>query len=43
MKEEDLAKKLRLHPKQLRRTLRVLEEEMLIIREHRKEVVLNFV
>lgn len=43
VKEEDLAKKLRLHPKQLRRTLRVLEEEMLIIREHRKEVVLNFV
>jgi len=38
VKEEDLAKVLRLHPKQLRRTLRVLEEEMLVIREHRREV-----
>ena len=47
VKEEDLAKVLRLHPKQLRRTLRVLEEEMLVIREHRKEVsvisCMNFV
>lgn len=39
VKEEDLAKVLRLHPKQLRRTLRVLEEEMLVIREHRRETV----
>lgn len=38
MKEEDLAKNLGLHPKQLRRTLRVLEEELLVIREHRREV-----
>jgi transcription initiation factor TFIIE subunit alpha len=38
VKEDDLAKVLRLHPKQLRRTLRVLEEEMLVIREHRREV-----
>ena len=38
MKEEDLAKFLKLHPKQLRRTLRVLEEEMLVVREHRREV-----
>jgi transcription initiation factor TFIIE subunit alpha len=42
VKEEDLAKVLRLHPKQLRRTLRVLEEEMLVIREHRREVWLHF-
>ncbi|CAM6034878.1 unnamed protein product [Sphagnum compactum] len=39
VKEDDLAKVLRLHPKQLRRTLRVLEEEMLVIREHRRETV----
>jgi transcription initiation factor TFIIE subunit alpha len=43
VKEEDLARDLRLHPKQLRRTLRVLEEELLIVREHRREVdILNF-
>lgn len=42
VKEEDLAKVLRLHPKQLRRTLRVLEEEMLVIREHRREVRIAF-
>ncbi|BBN15758.1 transcription initiation factor TFIIE subunit alpha [Marchantia polymorpha subsp. ruderalis] len=39
VKEEDLARDLRLHPKQLRRTLRVLEEELLILREHRRETV----
>ncbi|MCO5599482.1 hypothetical protein L7F22_053586 [Adiantum nelumboides] len=37
VKEDDLAKNLRLHPKQLRRTLRTLEEEALIVREHRRE------
>ncbi|KAI5059981.1 hypothetical protein GOP47_0024401 [Adiantum capillus-veneris] len=37
VKEDDLAKNLRLHPKQLRRTLRTLEEEALIAREHRRE------
>lgn len=37
VKEDDLAKDLRLHPKQLRRTLRILEEEALIVREHRRE------
>eukprot|EP00249_Psilotum_nudum_P009185 c21763_g1_i1 orf=143-1642(+) len=37
VKEDDLAKDLHLHPKQLRRTLRVLEEEALIVREHRRE------
>lgn len=39
VKEDDLAKDLRLHPKQLRRTLRILEEEALIVREHRRETI----
>eukprot|EP00250_Pteridium_aquilinum_P007411 c17133_g1_i3 orf=268-1734(+) len=39
VKEDDLAKDLRLHPKQLRRTLRTLEEEALIVREHRRETI----
>ncbi|GBG71195.1 hypothetical protein CBR_g8498 [Chara braunii] len=39
VKEEDLARQLCIHPKQLRRTLRVLEEEMMVIREHRRESV----
>lgn len=39
VKEDDLAKDLRLHPKQLRRTLRTLEEESLIVREHRRETI----
>eukprot|EP00244_Chara_vulgaris_P014469 TRINITY_DN9071_c0_g1_i2.p1 TRINITY_DN9071_c0_g1~~TRINITY_DN9071_c0_g1_i2.p1 ORF type:complete len:559 (+),score=161.15 TRINITY_DN9071_c0_g1_i2:41-1717(+) len=39
VKEEDLARQLCIHPKQLRRTLRVLEEEMIVIREHRRESV----
>lgn len=38
VREEDLAKALKLHSKQLRRTLRFFEEEKLITREHRKEV-----
>ena len=38
MREEELARQLHLHPKQLRRILRMLEEEYLIVREHRKEV-----
>lgn len=38
MREEDLAKDLKLHTKQLRRTLRFFEEEKLITRDHRKEV-----
>ena len=33
-----LAAKLQLHPKQLRRTLKALEEELLVVRRHRKEV-----
>ncbi|CAI5470680.1 unnamed protein product [Closterium sp. Yama58-4] len=37
MREEELARQLHLHPKQLRRTLKMLEEEMMIVREHRKE------
>lgn len=40
VREEDLAKDLKLHSKQLRRTLRFLEEEKLIMRDHRKEVIL---
>lgn len=40
MREEDLAKDLKLHPKQLRRVLQMLMEEKLVIREHRKEVIL---
>ena len=38
VKEEVLAAKLQLHPKQLRRTLKALEEELLVVRRHRKEV-----
>ncbi|KAI4324632.1 hypothetical protein MLD38_030102 [Melastoma candidum] len=37
VREEDLAKAIKLHTKQLRRTLRMLEEEKLITRDHRKE------
>eukprot|EP00898_Chlorokybus_atmophyticus_P004807 jgi/Chlat1/5327/Chrsp35S08985 len=37
VKEDELAKDLRMHPKQLRRAIRVLEEEQLVIREHRRE------
>ncbi|KAG0485340.1 hypothetical protein HPP92_009216 [Vanilla planifolia] len=37
VREEDLAKALKLHSKQLRRTLRYFEEEKLVSREHRKE------
>jgi len=37
VKEEDLAARLKLHPKQLRRTLRFLEQELLVRREHRRE------
>ncbi|XP_042487358.1 transcription initiation factor IIE subunit alpha isoform X1 [Macadamia integrifolia] len=37
IREEDLAKDLKLHSKQLRRTLRFFEEEKLITRDHRKE------
>ncbi|KAL3512293.1 hypothetical protein ACH5RR_025010 [Cinchona calisaya] len=37
VREEDLAKDLKLHTKQLRRTLRFFEEEKLITRDHRKE------
>ncbi|KAG6492800.1 hypothetical protein ZIOFF_047767 [Zingiber officinale] len=37
VREEDLAKALKLHSKQLRRTLRFFEEEKLITRVHRKE------
>ncbi|KAK4752545.1 hypothetical protein SAY87_021343 [Trapa incisa] len=37
VREEDLAKDLKLHNKQLRRMLRFFEEEKLITRDHRKE------
>ncbi|KAI4307566.1 hypothetical protein L6164_030737 [Bauhinia variegata] len=37
VREEDLAKDLKLHTKQLRRTLRFFEEEKFITRDHRKE------
>ncbi|XP_039034858.1 transcription initiation factor IIE subunit alpha-like [Hibiscus syriacus] len=37
VREEDLAKELKLHSKQLRRTLRLFEEEKIITRDHRKE------
>ncbi|KAJ4835520.1 hypothetical protein Tsubulata_023295, partial [Turnera subulata] len=37
IREDDLAKDLKLHSKQLRRTLRLFEEEKLITRDHRKE------
>ncbi|KAL7102372.1 hypothetical protein ACP275_08G116300 [Erythranthe tilingii] len=37
VREEDLAKDLKIHTKQLRRTLRFFEEEKLITRDHRKE------
>ncbi|XP_054792458.1 uncharacterized protein LOC129298075 isoform X2 [Prosopis cineraria] len=39
VREEDLAKDLKLHTKQLRRTLRFFEEEKFITRDHRKETV----
>ncbi|KAL5997220.1 hypothetical protein ACLOJK_008150 [Asimina triloba] len=37
VREEDLAKDLKLHLKQLRRTLRFFEEEKLVTRDHRRE------
>lgn len=37
VREEDLAKDLKIHLKQLRRTLRFFEEEKLVMRDHRKE------
>ncbi|KAL1824732.1 hypothetical protein ACET3Z_011510 [Daucus carota] len=37
VREEDLAKDLKLHAKQLRRILRFFEEEKLVTRDHRKE------
>lgn len=37
IREEELAKELKLHLKQLRRILRFFEEEKLVTREHRKE------
>lgn len=38
IKEDELAKQLHLNPKLLRKTLKMLEEEMLVMREQRKEV-----
>ena len=38
VREEDLAKDLKIHSKQLRRTLRLFEEEKLVTRDHRREV-----
>ncbi|GMI66240.1 hypothetical protein like AT1G03280 [Hibiscus trionum] len=37
VREEDFAKELKLHSKQLRRILRLFEEEKLVTRDHRKE------
>ncbi|KAI8465210.1 MAG: hypothetical protein J3K34DRAFT_488759 [Monoraphidium minutum] len=37
VKEDDLARRLNLQPKMVRRTLRYLEQEQLLQREHRKE------
>ncbi|AAC72123.1 Contains similarity to transcription initiation factor IIE, alpha subunit gb/X63468 from Homo sapiens [Arabidopsis thaliana] len=37
VREEDLAKDLQLHAKQLRKIIRLFEEEKLIMRDHRKE------
>ncbi|KAJ7978827.1 General transcription factor IIE subunit 1 [Quillaja saponaria] len=37
VREEDFAKDLKLHTKQLRRTLRFFEEEKLVTRDHRRE------
>ncbi|KAL6655210.1 hypothetical protein ACP70R_006036 [Stipagrostis hirtigluma subsp. patula] len=37
VREDDLARDLKLHAKQLRRVLRFLEEEKLVARDHRKE------
>ncbi|XVF03556.1 hypothetical protein REPUB_Repub05bG0003800 [Reevesia pubescens] len=37
VREEDLAKELKLHSKQLQRILRLFEEEKLVTRDHRKE------
>jgi len=42
VREEDLAKDLKLHTKQLRRTLRYFEEEKIITRDHRREVTICF-
>jgi transcription initiation factor TFIIE subunit alpha len=42
VKEEDLAKALKLHSKQRRRTLRFFEEEKLVTRDHRREVRVDF-
>lgn len=42
VREEDLAKDLKLHTKQLRRTLRFFEEEKIITRDHRREVTIQF-
>ena len=42
VREEDLAKDLKLHSKQLRRTLRFFEEEKLVTRDHRREVSVDF-
>jgi transcription initiation factor IIE alpha subunit len=43
VREEDLAKALKLHSKQLRRILRFFEEEKLVTRDHRKEVSFIYV
>ncbi|EXC28061.1 hypothetical protein L484_022297 [Morus notabilis] len=43
VREEDLAKDLKLHSKQLRRTLRFFEEEKLVTRDHRREVSIKLV
>ncbi|KAK2391731.1 Transcription factor TFIIE, alpha subunit [Trifolium repens] len=37
--EEDLAKDLKLHTKQLRRTMRFFEEEKIITRDHQREEI----
>ncbi|KAK7840037.1 transcription initiation factor iie subunit alpha [Quercus suber] len=42
VREEDLAKDLKLHSKQLRRTLRFFEEEKLVTRDHRREIYSSY-
>jgi transcription initiation factor IIE alpha subunit len=42
VREEDLAKDLNLHTKQLRRSLQLFEDENIITRDHRREVAIQF-
>ncbi|WJX30670.1 hypothetical protein P8452_19182 [Trifolium repens] len=42
VREEDLARDLKLHTKQLRRTLHLFEKEKIITQDHRREVAIQF-